>query len=330
MKKYRLHIILVTILALLALFLNEYRKGSTLGRRTANFSVTDTRQVNEVIITGEDARVELRKENGKWLLNTEYEPGEKAVEMLLQTLERLRITGPAPLAIQEDLKEKLHEESVRVDLRVGRRLRTYYVYSAGPDESTYMIMDGGSRAFEMEVVGFDGNVASLFIADEGFWRSNIIFNYRPSEIAEVKVIYPGNGDESFLLRQSADRDLSLFSYPQGKKEENLKDSLAIRYLANFLYVPFERFAGREERALLDSLLRAEPDYLIRVTGHNGKTGEVRLHKIPTGNGVNGDLPDFDIFRLHGLINDGNDMIVLPWHSVDLLLRTYSWFSNSKR
>lgn len=331
MKKYRFHIATVVILLLVALLLYRNTGRSTLGHSAGAFAIKNTEKVTGITIEGGDSKVVLvKKNNDRWSLNSSTEPSGRAVDMLLQTLSRLRISSPAPLAVSRELNEKQWEGSLRIDINEGRRLRTFFVYSAGRQEPTYMRAFGDSRVWEMEVVGFGGHVASLFVADEGYWRSNILFQIRPADIAEVIVVYSDESDDSFMLRQSADRQVSLFSYPGALQAEGINDSLAVRYLSGFMHVPFERFADEDEILLLDSLRAAGPDYFIRLTGHGGEVSEVRLHRILTENpGINGN-PGFDIFRLHAIINGGSDMVVVPWHLVDLLLRSYSYFYQDSR
>jgi hypothetical protein len=331
MNKYRFHIATIIILLLIALLLYRNTGRSTLGRHTSAFAVSDTGRVTGISIDDGTSKIVLtREKNDKWSLNSSYEPSGRAVEMLLQTLTRLRISSPAPRSVSNELREKQWEGSLRLEIREGRRSHTYFVYSAGLQEPTYMRDAGDSRIWEMEVVGFGGNVASLFIADEGFWRSNILFSFRPADIAEVIVVYTGQDDDSFMLRQSADRQVSLFSYPEVVQSEGIDDSLAVRYLSGFMHVPFERFAGADENLLIDSLRSAGPDYFIRVTGHDGKVAEVRLHRIRTDNNPDNGNPEFDIFRLHAIVNDGREMVIVPWHLVDLILRSYSYFYQDGR
>ncbi len=330
MKKYGTHITGLILLALLALFVNEYRKKTTLNRREINFAIEDFNRIDEVIISDEERRVGLNRNNGYWLLNSRYEVREEAVEMLLQTFGRLRVSSPAPLSVRDQIMERLSDESIRIDIGMGRRTRTYFVYSGGNDSPTYMLRQGSSRPYMIEVIGFSGNAASLFVTDEGYWRTNLLFNYRLDEIAEVTVYHGEDEDDSFILRQSADRDFSLYSYPGDEGLEGINDSLAIRYLANFFYTPYERFANRNETMLMDSLFQARPDHMVRVTHRDGTDTEVFFHKIITENENGSNHSGFDLFRLYALINDRSEMVVVPYHSVDLILRSASYFYSKQR
>ncbi len=325
MKKYITQIIVLILLALLAFSLHQYRRGTTLGRKEMAFAITGLERVSEIIISGDEGKINLKRENGKWILNSRYEAREKAVEMLLQTLARLRVSRPTPISALEEVNDKFYDESFRVDVVSGRRSKIFYVYSDGPESPTYMLKHGASQPFIIEVLGYSGHVASLFVSDETYWRKNVLFNYSLNEIAEVTVYKKDNEEGSFMLRQLPDKQLCLYKYPGIKKLEEINDSLAIRFLANFFYIRFERFANTDERMLIDSLVKADPDYMIRVAGHNESISEVFFHKIIMENSSGADSMQHDLFRLHALFNDRSDMVIVPYHSVDLILRTSSYF-----
>jgi len=84
---------------------------------------------------------------------------------------------------------------------------------------------------------------------------------------------------------ASNREFSLCSYPEGEVVEGVSDSLAVRFLANFIYVPYERMADRSESLLLDSLVTAGHDHLIRVTGRDGTVSEVSLNRIVADRGI---------------------------------------------
>ncbi len=325
MKAYRFHIIVFIILGLLAIFLNKYRRETTFKRREISFAVTQPEKISEIIISGGDGKVNLHREKGDWVVNSRYEARGRAVEMMLQTLSRLRVSSPAPISVHEEVLNKLRTESVRVDLRIGRQSRTYFVYSPCPLSPTYMLIQGSSQAFVIDVMGFSGNVASLFVSDEAYWRTNILFNYHMDEIAEVLVRHKDAINGCFILRQLPGNDFSLYSYPGAERMEEINDSLAIRFLANFYFIPFERFANPDERILMDSLKNSEPDYYIKVTDRSGGFSEIFLHKIIKEDDTGSENTNFDIFRLHGMINERSEMVILTYHSVDLILRTSDYF-----
>jgi hypothetical protein len=324
MKRYLSHIVFLVLMFLATLYLYQYRKLGTLDRREMAFDISASGNVDEIIISNSEGTAALRRENGEWILNSRYKARERAVELMLQTLSRLRIVSPAPMSVADELENKFRDEATMVELRIGRKTRRYLVYSGGSQFPTYMRFDRASQAFVMEVLGFSGHVASLFVSDEAYWRPNILFNYRMDEIAEVVVQHRAPEEGSFLLRQTDKPEFTLYSYPEGNRVELISDSLAIRFLSGFFYTPFERFATPGEKLLNDSLAGAKPDHMIRVTDRSGSEMEVHFHRIVTGG--NNDAAEYDLFRLHALITGKGEMVVVPYHSVDLLLRSACYFN----
>jgi hypothetical protein len=325
MKNYITHFIFFILLALVTLFLYQIRRSTTLDGRQMDFAITRPGSVSEITISGSDGEVNLEKtESGQWLLNSQYEAREKAVDILLQTLVRLRVTSPVPLSVAGELMNKFEVEGTRIDFKTGRRNISYLVHSDGTESPTYMIKQGSDQAFVVEVIGFSGHTASLFISDEAYWRPNVLFNFHVNEIAEVVIQHKDPDEESFRLTRSAQMEFELYSFPSNTQMENINDSLAIRYLSNFFYTPYERSAGSSEKSMIDSLSAVQPDHIIRAANYQGDEVEVSLFKIVVGD-LSGEQTEYDPFRLNALINDKTEVVSVPYQSVDLLLRSASYF-----
>jgi hypothetical protein len=325
MRKYISHITFFFLLVLVTIYLFQFRKGTTLDRRQMDFAVSRPGLITEIVIEGDKGTVKLERRSGMWLLNSQHEAREKAVALMLQTLSRLRVVSPAPMAVEADLAEKFRDDAIRLDIQIGKRRTTYLIFSEDENSPTYMLKPGASQAFMVEVLGFSGHVASLFVSDDNWWHPDVLFNHHIYEIAEVVVQHRDNPGQSFILRQSPDYRLSLYSQPGGNLINEFSDSLAIRYLANFFHIPYERFAHPKELMLVDSLVNEQPDYLIRVTNFKGSVSEVRLHRIVTGQRENGSR-EYDIFRLYALTGDDPGMVIVSYLSFDLVLREVSYFT----
>jgi hypothetical protein len=325
MKNYATHFIFFILLALVTLFLYQVRRSTTLDGRQMDFAITRPGSVSEIIISGSGGEVKLQKsESGQWVLNSRYEAREKAVNMLLQTLVRLRVTAPAPMSVAGELMNKFEDEGTRIEFKRGRRTITYMVHSDDNQSPTYMIKQGSNQAFAVEVIGFSGHTASLFISDEAYWRPNVLFNFHVNEIAEVIVRHKDPDEGSFRLTRSPQMEFELYSFPANIPLEPINDSLAIRFLSSFFYAPYERFTGTVENGMIDSLSAIQPDHVINVKNHQGAEVEVSLFKIIV-NSRSPEQAEYDPFRLHALINDKTEVVTVPYQSVDLLLRSTSYF-----
>ena len=294
-----------------------------------DFAITRPGSVNEIIISDGESRAFLQKDgNGEWVLNSEHEPRKKAVDLMLQTLTRLRSNYPVALTEREDLTGNFNDRATRVEVKTGNRTRSWLIYSEGQESPTFMLKEGDSKAYVVEVLGFSGHVASLFVADESFWRSNNLFNYHMSEIAEVTVQHKDPDMQSFRLSQSPEREFTLYEFPGGEQIPEISDSLAVRFLANFFYVPFERYANKNEEVLIDSLVRSDPDHIIGLKDFSGNTHEIYLHRKALNNTT--ETEEYDPFRLYALKEEKRELVIIPYLSVDLLLRSASYFTSHNR
>jgi hypothetical protein len=328
MRQYISHIVFLILLVLVTIYLLQFRKGTTLDRRQMDFAISRPGLVTEIKIEADNGTVKLERKNGRWILNSEHEAREKAVGLMLQTLSRLRVVSPAPTAIATELAEKFRDEALRLEIQTGKKRDAWLIYSESQNSPTYMLKQGASQAFIVEVLGFNGHVASLFVPDEDWWRPDILFNYHIHEIAEVTVQHRDNARQSFMLRQSPDRVLSLYTWPGGQPINEFSDSLAIRFLANFFHITHERLALPDEFMLVDSLAGEHPDHIVTVTDFGGSRKEVRLHRIMKGISEDG-TPEYDIFRLYAIRGDDAGMAVVSYLSFDLVLREASYFSRGR-
>ncbi len=323
MRRYRYHITAVAILFLLVLFFHQYRGSNRSFLWSTGFAISNYEDIDRVLISDGYVDLTLTRDEGDWVVNRRFEARGKAVDMLLQTFGRLRVSSPVPRNMLETVEEGLSSEAVRVEAHVGRRSHIYYIWSPGPGKATYMIKEGADEPVVVEVVGFNGHVASLFVTDPGYWRPNVLFSIPPNDIAEVIVHHSEDEQGSFVLRQPRPGVYKLYGHAGEEACEGMNDSLAVRFLSNFIYVPYERLAREKELELSDSLLAAGHDYFIRVTCREGSVSDLYLHRI-INEYENGD-PVFDLFRLHGLLEGGSEMVIVPYHSVDLILRKITYF-----
>ncbi len=328
MQKYGYHIAAIVLLLLLVLFFRHFRGSTTLGRWETGFAISNYEEIDRIIIRDSLAELTLNLEHDTWVVNSVFEARGKAVDMLLQTFGRLRVSSPVPRSMLGSVTEGLAGDAITVEISVGRRSRVYHVWSPGPDRPTYMIRQGAEEPYVVEVVGFSGHVASLFVTDPWYWRPNVLFGYLPDDIAEVVVYHRDDEGGSFVLRQPRPREYRLYDYTGNVPVGGISDSLAVRFLANFIYVPYERLARDNELELVDSLTRSGHDHLVRVTCRDGSVSELVMYRIISG--YDNGNPEFDVFRLHGLTEGGSEMVIIPYHSVDLILRTSSYFESAGR
>jgi hypothetical protein len=123
MSRYKYHIGVVLFFILVAC-LYYIRERSI--RRDTSISLRPERVMGITISSGQES-VFLSKTATGWELEPGLPARAVAVDMLFQTLERIRYTSPAPLSERERIRGELFHRSVRVDLKEGRRTNSFHI-----------------------------------------------------------------------------------------------------------------------------------------------------------------------------------------------------------
>lgn len=317
-------LVLLGLLTVLLWFLTRDH-GRTFDRGLTDFAVQETGRLERIIMEDGDKRLELEKKEGKWILNGILETREEAVEQFFQTLQRIRIKSPAPAALSEELLAGFSDSSVKVSLSTGRSSKTFFVYENGLRNEAYMMMENSEQPFAVDVYGYRGSVSNLFVVDEGYWRPNMLFSANPSHISSVRVEYSEKPSHSFLLEQAEKNRYKLTKLSSGEKIERLNDSIVAVFLSNFYYLPFQRYANDEEIKKADSLRNSLPEYRITLSTENGYFRDVKLFRVSLSSDTETGGRQTDPFILHGLVNNDEDMIIVRYTDVDLILRRAGYF-----
>ncbi len=325
MKRSYFYITALLILGVAVVWILTKDHGRTISSRVTDFAVDEPERLDRIVLEKGERRLELNREEGKWLLNLMFEARTDAIEQLFKALRRIRVKSPSPLSLQDELDKGFADSSIKVDLHRGRRKKRYYVYDHVQDSQGYMMMEGSDQSFAVEVHGYEGKLSDLFVVDEGYWRPNMLFQINPRSIESVSVEYGENNEHSFFLKIRERNDYKL-SLPSGDIVENVNDSLVSVFLSNFYYVPFQRFADSEEKQLADSLAASEPAYTITVAGDDDYKRKVDLYRVVRSVDETSGEVKTDPFILYGFTGNGEDMVIVRYTDVDLILRRGGYFT----
>lgn len=325
--------IAVAVLAGLTIYFMLQEKSSTLKGELTNFAVEDTASITQIFMADKaDNRVKLNKVSAKkWKVNDKYPASVEAIEMLLETVKKLKVRNPVPLAAQETVLKNLSSNHIKVEIYTGENspAKVYYVGSANQKHNgSYMLLEGSKAPFLVHIEGHFGFLTPRYHARENDWRSRVIFNHKIDEIAEVEVRYTFQPSMSFVLERETERSFAVRN-PENNKLSAVHDTLkAFQYLKNFEKVNFENFEETKPRNFIDSVLSSSPMFTVSLTDVNGNKHVAEcFRKPPTAAGLdaNGDPVDYDVDRLYVLLNN-KDFVVAQYFVFDRLTRKRAYFT----
>ena len=117
--------------------------------------------------------------------------------------------------------------------------KVYYVGSETKDLlGTYMLLEGSSTPFVMEIPSFNGYLNSRYFTAEREWRDRTIFNYKPSDITSIVFAYTLEPEKSFKIEPQG--KLYKVSSPVTGQVITDPDTIAIEsYLSSLIMSPLK-------------------------------------------------------------------------------------------
>lgn len=344
LRKNRILLLIITILAIIAVIVLLGRSNSTLSDSDRDFAVEDTASVTRIFLAKKDTtQVVLRREIGRgWVLSQEMKASDKAVEILLETLKKMDVKRPVAKTEHNTVVKRLASDGVKVEVyqkkplfRVfganfftkERKTRTFYV--GGPTQSnlgTYMVKEGADIPFVVYIPGFRGFLSPRFKAKPDAWRDHTMISENINEIKWVEVRHPENEEQSFRMEKLPGDSLKIIRLHDSSLVYPFDTLKVLDFLSSFYSVKFEDLIN--EHSARDSVTATEPLHIIRVKDKNGNLSEIKTYLRDASEGlldVYGDELKHDPDRLYALFNDNEDFALIQYYVFDNLTKTADYF-----
>jgi hypothetical protein len=287
-----------------------------------DFAVEDTASIDKIFLANRNSSVTLEKIDGVWMVNKEYLVRKDLINVLLSTIRNVEVSSPVPDAKLDKVLKDLSVTGIKAQIyQKGDLVKTYYVGGVTPDNTgTYMIMEGSDLPFVTQISGFTGYLTVRYLPDVNEWRSRVVFNYRFDQIAKVAVEYPRNPEDGFTVYSNGDNTYGI-TKPDGSPVNFAVDTVQIKeYIGRVKFIGFEALISEEfQEHKLDSLLKEPMAVRYEVEDRSGKVTSFRAYLRKNINQAvddEGNLYDWDIDRLYGVINDDSEVIFLQYYILD--------------
>lgn len=333
MKKNRIYIILVVILAAIAGYFLYTNSNSTIRTELRDFAVEDTASIDKIFLADRQGKTVLleRKSSAEWTVNGKFPARQDKINTLLYTVKLIEIRSPVGKNLYNYAMKMLSSNSTKVEIYQHKALaKVYYVGDATMDNlGTFMYLEGSSVPFIMHIPGFNGYLTTRYFVAENDWKSRSVFNYFPGSIVQVKVTNFVNPDSSFILEQLKDSSYSIVKN-NGQRLAAIDQSKIVTYLSAYQNINYEMiFEGIPDR-LRDSLLKNGPFNSVEVKLADGRQKQVSLFRkkftgetlAPDDEGIVLDN-DPDIFYL--TIGGDKTWYISQYLQWNRLLKTSSYF-----
>lgn len=336
MKKFVAPIVIVIILAIIALFYFFNNSKSTIKKELRDFAVEDTASITRVFMADKaNKNITLTRQRNTWLINNEFPARKDLTDVLLKTICRLRVKAPVPKSAHNTIVKGLATNSVKVEIyRESTLLKTFYVGGATPDNlGTYMLLEGSSVPFIMEIPGFFGYLTPRFTTDINDWKDKCVFSYKFTDIATIVCENISAPKQSFKIESPGNNIYNLISLADNKPV-GIFDSLSVKeYIANFKLLNFESYAATIPPQRRDSIKKARPIARISVTDRAGKTKDIVMYMRPNLSRLlnnEGKPYEYDPDRMYAFINGYNELVIVQNYVFDPVIKELGYFLKQKK
>jgi hypothetical protein len=322
MKKYRVYIGIIIVLAILAIVLYMNDKSGTLKVGHHEFSVADTSSITTVKISDGTVAISLERQGDKWTVNNGYYARAKAVRALLRVVSSIEVSSPVPKSMMNDVLDGFNGRVVSVTIESsGQVIKAFRIAENDSLQiGSFAMLTGDNVPYVVRMAGYDGHVSKLFPIEPLFWRDKMLFSYRLSDILSVEVEYLQHPENSFAYQFLGPGDLKIKSLATNKTIP-IDKARARDYLLNFSSLPFQVAEMMPFKINYDSLIFQKPFCEIKVKNTGNQIKTVKTYRMP-------DLKksgSYDINFMYALVQDDKMPVIVKYIDLDPIMRKYSDF-----
>jgi len=335
--KKNLPILIITIiLAVIAIYFISTQRKATVKEELRDFAIADTAAISKIFIAdkgGKQATL-VRQSNNRWMVNNKFYVDESKINTLLETMKNLRVRTRVGKMEFNTIVNDMAATAVKCEIYTTDQNKPAKIYYIGHETQdmlgTYMLMDGSSTPFVMEIPGFNGYLNSRFFGDEKEWRDHIIFDYKPEDIRSLTFTFVNEPAKSFKIE--SDGKVLKLSSPVTRQIIPMPDTVALEtYLGFYSFIAFEAFDVEYSQRQRDSIFLIGPSYIISITDKSGKENAIKIFPKPitqrslAQTDPQGKPLKYDVDRMYALVNNDQDFVVIQQFSFGKLFRQLTDF-----
>lgn len=317
--------------AFLALRQKKQTEMGSLNSWDMEFAVPNVSDIHRIyILDRKNVSADLTRNGDHWLYNGKYKARPSGMEVLLKTIQKVRVWYVPTKTAEPHIVNTLAQHSVKVQLfdKDNKQIKCYYVGGVTNDErGTYMMMDGAERPYVAHLPGFVGQIGIHFMVGDDNWRDRTVFEEKPESIETISVEYPKMKNESFVLEKTgkAAYVIKPFFPTTRPIEAEQRKGAPEAYLLAFEKLVAEAIENREVE-IRDSVTQLTPYAIVNLRRTDGSQRTVKFWINQTQETSDGDL---HINRLLAL-DEKNDFYLVQTQVFGPMFRRYSEFFDRQR
>jgi hypothetical protein len=341
--KNKTPLIILVSLIVVALFVYLYKTQKFTKKELSDFAIKDTSIVTKIFLTNKSGGVNIvleKQADNIWLVNNKFRARTDALQNVLSTLSSLKVKAPVGRSSFNNVIKELASSAIKVEVySQSDLLKTIYVGGPTMDyNGTFMMIEGSSKPFIVEIPGFEGYLSTRFFTEEEQWKETKIFFSKFKEVKKVIMEDLSNSSNSFQLeldpgpQDSEKRVVKLLSYPSLKSISSFDTVQVNSYLQNLLNIHYEFQATSIRESKKDSALKKPLANILLFSKDNKR--KVSLFAVPAGGTKQdfaGNSIDYDVDKLYACFDDNyKDFYICQYFVFDKVTVPIETFIKNKK
>ncbi|MBT1705669.1 DUF4340 domain-containing protein [Chryseosolibacter indicus] len=164
------------------------------------FKVSDTEQIDRVVLDSKNGRVELSYVNSRWIVNKQYPADGNMIKVLFATLQQVNVKRPVSAKQADSISRKIRGEGVHVLLYEGETQRKSF-YAGGNNVKTqaFFTTEVGNEAYLVNIPGYRVYVSGIFELNSDGYRDKYVFNFNWQNFKSLEADFPANPADNFKV-----------------------------------------------------------------------------------------------------------------------------------
>lgn len=172
------------------------------------FTVESPDIIGKIVVKRQNEKPLVFEKNGSngWMLNEKYRADDVVVGYMVQVLTKAKMKSIPSKKASPKIVEKMEEQGIEVEVfnKEGEMLKKIYLGSDLQDgNGTYMLLDGFSQPYAMELPSLGGGLRSRFEQPIERYRDKFIYRDPVDKIRSVKVEYHDDPEASYIIENTA-------------------------------------------------------------------------------------------------------------------------------
>ncbi|MDG1252359.1 MAG: hypothetical protein P8N56_01650 [Schleiferiaceae bacterium] len=316
----------VVIFSIVAILVREIIANDGVDEALYDFAVSDTASVSKIVIWDKSPdTVRLDRKGIQWMVNGQYIARHDAIEVILETLYRVRLRNFPQTAAEQTILSAMATYGKRVEVYQGDELvKSFIVGTETPDMlGTYMLMDGYEKPVATYIPGFNGYLSSRFFLREDLWRSRELWP-NPEIISTVSLVYPDSS--LFEIQKEGSQFLLVSGSGNGMAADPMASQALFKAIQQAQYegmiIPSDIVWGKR-----DSIVASIPVVRVIVRYTDQSEAQMDLYHVPGGPDIldgDGNPQLWDPDRFYAVLSDGR-FVLAQRYGLQHVLKSFRAF-----